>query len=186
MIITDSYRALNAELHERRPDYGIGGHRYRDLAMGMLAHFEGTTFLDIGAGKDTLRKSMREEAARLGVAGRITLNAYDPAIAELAHMPEPADIVFCTDVAEHVEPECLDAFLDFVASRVRKAWFMTVATRPAVKTLADGRNAHLIQKPWLWWAEQIDKRMPVTSMEILGPMEVHFFGKAREKTNGAG
>jgi hypothetical protein len=34
-----------------------------------------------------------------------------------------------------------------------------------MKTLPDGRNAHLIQKPWLWWAEKIDRRFRVVAVQ---------------------
>lgn len=183
--ISDSYRELNAELHSRRQDYGVGGHRYREMAIGMLIQSESKSFLDIGCGKDTLRKSMREELARLGMLDRFALYGYDPALLEYSAEPRPADVVFATDVAEHIEPEYVEAWLRFFASKVKKLWFMTVATRPAVKTLADGRNAHLSIHPWLWWAEKIDAIMPINTINVQGPMEVHFYG-TKEATNGSG
>lgn len=182
--ISDTYRELNAELHSRRQDYGVGGHRYSDMAIGMLVQSQSKSFLDIGCGKDTLRKAMREDLLKLGMLDRFALYAYDPAMIEHSADPLPADVVFATDVAEHIEPEYVEAWLRFFASKVKKLWFMTVATRPAIKTLADGRNAHLSVHPWQWWAEKIDPIMPINTINILGPMEVHFYG-TKEKANGA-
>jgi hypothetical protein len=181
--ISDSYRELNAELHDRRPDYGAGGHRYSDMAIGMLVQSESKTFLDIGCGKDTLRKAMRQELLKLGMLDRFALHVYDPALLEHSAEPLPADVVFATDVAEHIEPEHVEDWLRFFASKTKKLWFMTVATRPAVKVLADGRNAHLSIHPWLWWAEKIDAIMPINTINVLGPMEVHFYG-AKQNGNG--
>ncbi len=83
---------------------------------------------------------------------------YDPAIEGLDDEPEPADLVVCGDVLEHIEPECLDAVLDDLKRCTVKAIFLTVATRPAKKTLSDGRNAHLIQQPAEWWLPKIMQR----------------------------
>jgi hypothetical protein len=185
MLISDSYRTLNEELHERRPDYGVGGHRYSDMICGMLQHFNARSFLDYGAGKDTLRAAIGEELIKHGQRHRFTLTGYDPAVAGLAADPEAADVVACTDVLEHIEPDCLESVLAHLASKVRKAAFLTVATRPAVKVLADGRNAHLIVEPWTWWAPRIDAVLPISTVNVNGPMEVHFFSIAKERANGA-
>jgi hypothetical protein len=37
----------------------------------------------------------------------------------------------------------------------RRHGFFTIATGPARKTLVDGRNAHLIQKPTSWWLPKL-------------------------------
>jgi 2-polyprenyl-3-methyl-5-hydroxy-6-metoxy-1,4-benzoquinol methylase len=65
--------------------------------------------------------------------------------------PEPHDIVACTDVLEHIEPDCLDDVLKDIRRCTKKVAFLLIATRPAIKVLADGRNAHLIQQPYTWW-----------------------------------
>jgi hypothetical protein len=68
----------------------------------------------------------------------------------------PADVVVCNDVLEHVEPEHLDEVLKHMASLAKKAIVLTVATVPAVKTLADGRNAHLIVENARWWYTKLE------------------------------
>ena len=48
------------------------------------------------------------------------------------------------ELMEHIEPECLEEVLDNLQWLSLKAVFLVIATRPAKKMLADGRNAHLI------------------------------------------
>ena len=71
---------------------------------------------------------------------------FDPAFSEYGE-PKQADLVCCIYVLEHVEPEHLNAVLDDLKRIVIKVGLFTIHTGPAVKTLSDGRNAHLIQKP---------------------------------------
>jgi hypothetical protein len=125
----------------------------RDLAKSLPA----TTILDYGAGKRTL-----ERALGFGIAN------YDPAIEEISAPPDPADLVVCTDVLEHIEPECLDAILDDLRRLTVRAVLLSVATRPAKKTLADGRNAHLIQEPTEWWLPKLWSRWKIQQFADMG------------------
>jgi 2-polyprenyl-3-methyl-5-hydroxy-6-metoxy-1,4-benzoquinol methylase len=64
--------------------------------------------------------------------------------------------VVCTDVLEHVETvEILGTVLTHLRQLARKAVLLVVATRPSNKTLADGRNAHLLQHEEAWWRAQV-------------------------------
>jgi hypothetical protein len=74
-----------------------------------------------------------------------------PPFHRVAALPGFADLVVCTDVLEHVEPELLDTVLRHLRSLARKAVFVVIATRPSNKTLSDGRNAHLIVETAEWW-----------------------------------
>lgn len=153
MMITDEYRALNTELHASSPKYGTSGHRWAEVVMQLAADFKAYTVLDYGCGKSTLLKALPPLAER-----PIRFEQYDPCIPGLDEPPEPADLVVCTDVLEHIEPDCLEAVLDDLARLTIKAVFLEIATRPAVKTLADGRNAHLIVEQPAWWLPKLDKR----------------------------
>jgi hypothetical protein len=53
-------------------------------------------------------------------------------------------MVACIDVLEHIEPKLLENVLDDLQRVTREIGFFTVSTVLAEKTLADGRNAHLI------------------------------------------
>lgn len=120
------------------------------------------TVLDFGCGKGSLKARLGEFVAE-----------YDPAIPGKDSEPEPADLVVCTDVFEHVEPDYLEAFISRLASLSRKAAFVVIATRPAAKSLPDGRNAHLIVKGDGWWRRKLQKWFVVVS-ERIDPAGVSF------------
>jgi hypothetical protein len=48
--------------------------------------------------------------------------------------------------------------LDDLKSLVERCGFFTVHIGPAIKTLPDGRNAHLIQQPADWWLPRLMSR----------------------------
>lgn len=76
-------------------------------------------------------------------------------IHELSERPTQHDLVVCSDVLEHIEMECLIDVIADLRSLTKKVLFVDVATRPAKKVLADGRNAHLIQKDGAWWLTEL-------------------------------
>jgi hypothetical protein len=145
MLITEAYREQNRLLHESNPNYGAGAHRWREKVR-QLSSWGRLGILDYASGKGTLAKA-------LGPA--YTVAMYDPAFPEHAATPEPAPVVFCGDALEHIEPQCLNAVLaDLWRVTVGKGLFV-VHLGPAKKTLPDGRNTHLIQKPPAWWQETL-------------------------------
>lgn len=144
MLITDEYRKLNEQLHNSNDGYGRSGHKWADLVRHILASTNATTVLDYGCGKKTLQEALGFEIA-----------SYDPAVPGCDATPAAADVVVCSDVLEHIEPDCLDEVLDDIRRCTKEVAVLVVATRPAKKVLADGRNAHLIQKPINWWLREI-------------------------------
>ena len=144
MLISDAYRELNKRLHEARPDYGTSGRRYVPVVRQLMAKYETSDVLDYGAGKCTLQEALGHPIAN-----------YDPCVPGLDAVPGPHDIVVCTDVLEHIEPDCLAEVLKDIRRCTKKAAYLFIATRPAAKVLAEGRNAHLIQQPYAWWERQL-------------------------------
>lgn len=138
MLISEPYRALQAKLHEN-PDYGTTGVK---LAQRIRQFSDTRDILDYGCGKRTL-----EKALGFGIQN------YDPALR--LEERRPAEFVVCTDVMEHIEPECLDDVLRDMRRLTLGFCYMTIASRPAKKFLADGRNAHLIQEGPRWWLERL-------------------------------
>jgi len=149
-LISEAYREQNTALHASKPSYGTTAISYATL-VGRFAHTYGLeTVLDYGAGKRLLKAKL----GYFGVTPRVT--EYDPAVPEIAEVPtEPADLLVCIDVLEHIEPKCLPDVLAHMESLTNKMAFVTVCCREAKKTLADGRNAHLIVKPQSWWLGKI-------------------------------
>lgn len=175
-LITEDYLALNKELHERRPEYGISGVRWAARVAEIAKWVNAITILDYGCGKGTLGLAL----------SHLLVRGYDPAIEGLSDEPEPADLVVCGDVLEHIEPDCLEAVLDDLKRCTVKAIFLTVVTGPAKKTLSDGRNAHLIQEPAEWWLPKIMARWELQAFHAtVGEFAV--FATAKPSVgNGAG
>lgn len=82
---------------------------------------------------------------------------YDPGIPADAGMPEPADLVVCTDVLEHIEPDHLDEVLAHIFGLARRKVILSWALTKAKRVLPDGRNAHLIIEPAKWWVRRIKR-----------------------------
>lgn len=140
-------------MHESNAAYGTSSAKFAPQITAMAVDFGCKTILDYGCGKGLLKKAMKASVIE-----------YDPAIAGKNSAPDPADMVVCSDVMEHIEPLCLEDVLDDLV-RVTKKWlFMTIATRPAVKFLADGRNAHLIVETLEWWRKKIEARFKIIEL----------------------
>jgi len=149
MKISPGYLEQNRKLHESGY-YGISGARWAHPVRQLCEQLGTRDVLDYGCGQRTLEKSLG-----------FPIHNYDPCIAGLDAPPEPADIVVCTDVLEHIEPDCLDEVLDDLRRVTRRAGFFLIATRPAQKFLPDGRNAHLIQQGPEWWLPRLEQRFRI-------------------------
>ena len=149
MVITDDYRRLNRQLHAAKPTYGASGHKWVQWVDDL------DDILDYGCGKGTLCKALGRPIAE-----------YDPAVPGKDTEPDPHDYVVCTDVLEHIEPDCLGDVLADIASKMRIGGFLVIATRPAKKVLPDGRNAHLIVESWEWWRKRLEEHMRIVDYQI--------------------
>lgn len=149
MLISEAYRSLNSELHDGNPNYGgTIKQAFVDMTVSALSATGSKTLLDYGCGKGWLIPCLE---------GHIQSGwGYDPAIPEKSREPDPADLVTCFDVMEHIEPECLDQVLTHIRSLALKAALFVIDTEPALKTLSDGRNAHLIQEGADWWLPKLE------------------------------
>lgn len=154
---TAEYAALQRDFHLARPDYGVSGSRYADQVLQMAQRMGTREILDYGCGKCTLQKSVP-----------FPIQNYDPFIPEHAARPEPADLVVCTDVMEHVEPQFVDSVLAEIALLAKQAVFFQIATRPASKQLPDGRNAHLIQENGNWWLRHVLLHFDIRQFQDMG------------------
>lgn len=112
------------------------------------------TILDYGCGKGVLTRALREKYDATG---------YDPGMEEFAAPPKTADMLVCSDVLEHVEPEALGATLRECAALAPVALFI-IAMGPARHVLPDGRDAHLIQMRPPWWEAKLSEAYPGVKM----------------------
>lgn len=144
-MITADYKELNRRLHADEPRYGMSGKKYVDPVRD-ISLFGRMNILDYGAGKCTLKTA-------LGPAYNVT--CYDPCIEGLDTPPEPHDVVVCTDVMEHIEPEFVDDVLRDIRRLSKCAALFSIALVPAKKVLADGRNAHVSLLSADEWCERV-------------------------------
>jgi hypothetical protein len=148
MFITEQYRKEQELLHAKG-GYGTASLQFGEAVSELVNKSGAESILDYGCGK------MRNLAKVLELDRDTEYFAYDPAVPEFAQTPMPADVVVCIDVLEHIEPELLDNVLDDLKRCTIGHGFFTIHTGPAMKTLSDGRNAHLIQQPASWWLPKI-------------------------------
>lgn len=162
MRISNEYRKLNTELHTNSPDYGVSV-RTLEVAMepvsNLIAVTKAKTILDYGCGKGKFIEALSRKWPEVEVRG------YDPAIEKFSEEPSNCDVVISFDVLEHVEPECISQVIEHIANLTGIAAMLNVATKPAKKILADGRNAHLIVEPHSYWRELLDQHMKIVIEE---------------------
>ena len=151
-LITEDYRRMQQELH-RNPNYGVASVEYAPLVADVMQKAGTRELLDYGAGKGRLGATLEDMFDEA-----FTIHHYDPAIPQWSNPPEPCNFVACIDVLEHIEPSLIDNVLDDLKRVTAGIGVFTVHTGPAAKVLADGRNAHLIQKPPSWWLPKFMER----------------------------
>lgn len=147
MLISEEYRRLNEELHSRTK-YGARGDRHARNVMQFAGELGARTVLDYGCGRGRLARSIK-----------LPCRCYDPAVPRFASDPPPCDLVVCTDVLEHVEPEYLDNVLAHIESKTVLGAFFAIALRyDRTKLLADGSNPHRIVETPQFWIDRFANR----------------------------
>jgi hypothetical protein len=157
--ITDSYAALNRQLHEQNDGYGASSWRHMQKVLDLRERTGSETVLDYGCGKGMLKKALGNPD---------WMREYDPAVPGKDTRPEIADLVICTDVLEHIEPELLDNVLTHIIRVTAKAALLIIATRPAGKNLPDGTNAHKIIENDDWWRAKLEEKFFIIESDSNG------------------
>lgn len=159
-LLSATYQALNQQLHAENAAYGVGGHQHAATVQKLVAKSPALrSVLDYGCGKGQLAHALP-----------FPIWEYDPAIPGKMTSPRPADLVVCTDVLEHVEPDFLDAVLADLRRCVRRIGYFVIHTGAAAKTLPDGRNTHLIQQGRAWWEARLRTVFPTVAIREQGPL----------------
>lgn len=148
-----------AQFHIRKKTFsGRGCLKHARTILEIADQIGARSVLDWGAGKcvqytDTVPG--HPEGTTLESIFGFEVTKYDPAVPGID--VEPAgkfDLTFCTDVLEHIPEDDIDYVVSRLAAHTRKALFVTVGSFPAKKTLLNGENAHVTQKPAEWWEER--------------------------------
>ena len=120
------------------------------------------TILDYGSGTGGFAAEMTAS-----FADRYTVAQYEPGIPEHAVLPRGQfDAVVCTHVLEHIEPLQLYSTVEEIAERATRLIYIEVPHAPAARLLPDGRNAHLIQRPPLWWRDILTSWLEPYGFEV--------------------
>lgn len=161
-VISKAQRNLNATLHNTDDKYGNrddgAGVATRLPAAILRLHELGlcNSVLDYGTGKGALTKRLQTELPET-----ISVKGYDPAVTFYEERPEnPVDLLVCLDVLEHIEMANIDAVLKDIHSLTKQFCYLVIDLQPAVKTLSDGRNAHILLAPPEWWISRISQLFP--------------------------
>ena len=157
-LLSEAYRQEQKTLHAKG-NYGTASKSFGKVVSSLIDQTGAKTLLDYGCGS---KRSLLEV---LAPSHDVRYEGYDPAVEDYAGEPDAADLVVCIDVLEHIEPELLDNVLDHIASKSQQWFFASVHTGAALKTLSDGRNAHLIQEPPSWWLPKFFSRWDVQTFQ---------------------
>lgn len=131
--------------------WGRGGHSHLRTVMDWAQVIGARSVLDYGCGQGTLRQHAEKEFSK----DIIRVSEYDPGIRGKDHLPKPAQMIVCTDVLEHIEPDLIDNVLKHQFALAERGAFFVIALRPARETLPDGRNAHLLIRQPQWWLDSL-------------------------------
>ncbi len=153
-LITQEYLAQNQELHRNDPEWGSSGKNSAPVVESLIQEYQPLGVLDYGCGKQTLAR----ELPKYRIVG------YDPAIPGCESMPEPADLVICVDVMEHIESHLVDDVLDDLRRVTKKVLLLMITVLPAMAMLPDGRNAHLTIKTFEEWLPKIMERFEIINI----------------------
>lgn len=155
--ITNEYLELQKQLH-LNPDYGIASLSFAPIIAEIIKKANIKSLSDYGAGKKNLLLGLNNNGIK-----DIEYFPYDPAFPEYGG-PVASQLVCCIDVLEHIEPELIDNVIKDLAGIVTNLGYFSIHMGPAKKILADGRNAHLIQKPCSWWLAKIVKHFEIVQL----------------------
>jgi len=153
-MYTNEYIEQLKQLHGNvKKKKGFGG-KMKDLGKFnfFIEQWNPKTVLDYGCGKGVILANLKEQYLNVSFFG------YDPAVSMFSNLDyKKYDCIFSNDVLEHIEPDYIDDVLLHILSLSNKYIWLRIDTKPARKTLPDGRNAHLIQELPEWWTSKISK-----------------------------
>lgn len=168
-MITEEYRRILEQEHAKKP-WGTMAYMMGETIDQWRRRVGTEQVLDYGCGSNHgYRTWLNEQNIS------IDLQEYDPGIAEYSKWPEPADLVICIDVLEHVEPQYVDRVLDHLKILAGQAVLLTVTTTLAKRVLSNGWNAHISTHNPTWWQREFESRWRTHKIHVM-PDGVRFWG----------
>ena len=143
MSYSDSYKNTLRELHQSKAFGNKSG--IPQEVIDCIEKYQVKSFLDFGCGKGYFLQALKEKYPDIEIFG------FDPANENFQKLPDSVDMIYSSDVFEHIEPENLEETVLDLKSRCKKVMYHLIACHPAKRIMNDGRNAHLIIQPPDWW-----------------------------------
>lgn len=174
MLISDGYREQLQQLHGSDESWGSGSKWFVGPALKVWRDMGKPDVIDYGCGKGDLSKY---------IPGTIN---YDPGIPKFSEVPTPAPLLVSCCVLEHVEPECVDAVLDHMASLALERVLLAVSYFPSSMRLPDGRDVHLTVQPIDWWVPKMMERWLLHTAMKIQDRRFMFFGRTKQEEGSNG
>lgn len=164
MSDTQSHIRASKQLHKDNSLYGPADSWFQDTNIKRLfgipygikkvnEYSNIKSVLDYGCGKGGLVLALKKT-----LCSDISIRGFDPGIEEYSTMPkEKFDIITCVDVLEHIDRHAIDAVLNQIKNSMTGFMVFIIDLIPAIKSLADGRNAHILLAPPEYWASKINQ-----------------------------
>lgn len=166
MNLCDQYRQMHAEGNFN----GYSLLKHTDEIASLVFRHKAKTLLDYGCGKG-LQYTEKNAHSQWG---GIMPDLYDPYVAAYANssaLEKRYSGILCTDVFEHLDSaESVQALAESLWPMAEEFIYATICTRPAKKSLPDGRNCHLLVKNQEWWLANLHP-----SPESWDKIEENFF-----------
>jgi trans-aconitate methyltransferase len=151
MSYSDEYKKTLKELHQSKAFGNKSG--IPQEVIDCIEKYQVTSFLDFGCGKGYFLQALKEKYPNIEIFG------FDPANENFQTLPDKVDMIYSSDVLEHIEPEKLEDTILDLKSRCSKVMYHLIACHPAKRTMSDGRNAHLIIHLPDWWRKLLTLKL---------------------------
>lgn len=176
--ISEGHIKGNKILHASAEGYGGRGNKWIVESIYWAGVLGAKTILDYGCGQRSYSSDWTRHHKSRNYS-IVNIIDYDPAVEGYENNRTEVDMVNCTDVLEHIEPQYLDNVFKDLKTLGRLGAFLVIATRPANKFLPDGRNAHLIIQPMEWWIDKIHEYWGYASVTVVSDGE--FIARVKPK-----
>ena len=130
----------------------------RDIIQRLQPH----SILDYGAGKGGTADYIQREL-------NITVDRYDPGYEPYSAKPTGTyELVYSTDVFEHIEKEDLDSTIEYINTLHTDYQAHIIDLDPARKRLPDNRNAHVTLLTPDEWMAVFNQHTEVVDYNVMG------------------
>lgn len=147
MSYSNSYKEELKDLH-RSKAFGTKSSIPQEV-VNCIERYQVTSILDFGCGKGNFLTTLKENYPDIEIFG------FDPGNDLFSTLPAKVDMIYSSDVLEHIEPDHLTETLIDLKTRCSKVMYHLIACHPAKRGMKDGRNAHLIIESPNWWRSKL-------------------------------